>query len=133
MTDFERLNAYLEYTKKSISDFAICGNVNENSLRLYLKGKRKPKIDFAESILNGFPELNANWWLKGKGSMLMGPEVGKDDVVIKRKELDELNKNLKKYFQSAYEAVEAERDALKKINELTEENGRLKEEINRMK
>lgn len=44
--------------------------ISETVLLNIYKGKNKPSFDVIEKILNNYPEINAEWFLTGKGVML---------------------------------------------------------------
>lgn len=41
----------------------------QSTVNNYLIGKRKPSLEFCEKILAAFPDISAEWLLRGEGSM----------------------------------------------------------------
>ena len=56
---------------KSERDFSIKIGVNQKTLNYYMLGKRKLSLEIIEAILNAFPEISAEWLLRGTGSMML--------------------------------------------------------------
>ncbi len=72
-TFFERVNQLLEYEGfKSVNDFALNGlgyNSSEKLNRLKKEGT-KPSYDILEDVANKFEDVNVDWLLTGRGTML---------------------------------------------------------------
>jgi hypothetical protein len=61
---------------KSERDFSIKIGVNQKTLNYYMLGKRKLSLEIVEAILNAFPEISAEWLLRGTGSMILNESSG---------------------------------------------------------
>lgn len=47
----------------------------------YLDGQTKnPRIDFVDAVCTAYPNLNANWWVSGKGTMMLAEELTSVEV-----------------------------------------------------
>jgi transcriptional regulator with XRE-family HTH domain len=66
----ERLELILQHYKLSASRLADLLDVQRSGISHILSGRNKPSFDFLVRLLSHFPELDANWLLNGKGSML---------------------------------------------------------------
>ena len=53
--------------------FSDIVEINEQSLSQICSGKRNAGIDVVQKISEKMPELNANWLLTGRGTMLVAP------------------------------------------------------------
>lgn len=56
---------------KSIRDFALLIGVPERTISTYLKTGRTPSLEAIDAILRTFPEVSAEWLLRGEGSMFI--------------------------------------------------------------
>lgn len=66
----KRLIQFLEYKGIKIATFEKIISVSNNTIRTAINKNTTMTSGVLEKILNSFPELNANWLLTGKGSML---------------------------------------------------------------
>lgn len=72
---------------KSERDFAMKIGVNQVTLNNYTANKRKLSLEIIEAILNAFPEISAEWLLRGTGSMMLNETSDS----IKANDFDEAN------------------------------------------
>ena len=49
--------------------FAAAIGVSKGTLDGYLDGRRKPSLPLAEGILRAYPDISAEWLMRGEGSM----------------------------------------------------------------
>lgn len=73
MTD--RIKTILKSLNLSPSQFADKIDVQRSSVSHILSGRNKPSLDFVTKILHCYPEINPQWLLLGKGSMLANPDL----------------------------------------------------------
>ena len=66
----ERLLKFINSEGLSSAKFAEQINVQPSSISHILSGRNKPSFDFITKVLTGFPDLNAEWLILGKGEML---------------------------------------------------------------
>lgn len=67
----QRLAAFIEYKKMSPTAFARSIGVGQPAISLILTGRRKSvSVEMLEKITNCNAELNAEWLLYGRGTML---------------------------------------------------------------
>lgn len=64
-----RLKQYMEFKGVKRADFAESNDIPYNSLTSILNSKRNMSSEVMEKIFTYFPELNARWFLTGKGPM----------------------------------------------------------------
>lgn len=73
----ERIVKFLKIKKIGQNKFEnICGLSNGYVSNL----KSSPSVSVLQKILNGFPDLNPDWLMKGEGSMFISREEMKEDV-----------------------------------------------------
>lgn len=70
----QRVRQVIEMAGMSVSKFAEKVNIGQTTLNNQLLEKRALSIDVLNKILNAFPELSAEWLLRGKGSMYIVTE-----------------------------------------------------------
>lgn len=71
MKTIERIKMMISEMAKSERDFAMKIGVNQVTLNNYTANKRKLSLEIIEAILNAFPEISAEWLLRGTGSMML--------------------------------------------------------------
>lgn len=132
MTDYQRLIKFIKHKKIDELIFIKMTNLNRDRVKKYLKGGTKPTIDFIKAVFKAYPEINIHWWIIGEGEMLKGEQVPSDSRIMKEKEFQAMQADLKKYLEEAFGAVQRENKLLKKINDLQAENTLLKEKLRQM-
>ena len=101
----------------SENEFAKALSMSQSTLNGYTKESRKPSLALAESILNAFEDVSAEWLLRGEGAMYKTTELPPVDVSSE---------------ESINHSAEIAR-LVKEKNELIDEIESLKEEILRAK
>lgn len=66
----------------SPSQFADEISVQRSSLSHILSGRNKPSLDFVTKLLTSYPEINSDWLLFGKGTMI-SKAVKPEPVMLK--------------------------------------------------
>lgn len=82
----QRLNQTITALKErrrihSASDFARILGVDKGDLSRIVNGKRPISQRFVESVLENFPEVNADWLLNGAGEMLKNSAVADNQSI----------------------------------------------------
>ena len=72
-----RIKHLLEEKNLTASRFADLIEVNASAVSHILNGRSKPGFDVLEKISKAFPELDMNWLISGRGSMLTETEEAK--------------------------------------------------------
>lgn len=65
----QRLKEILTYSGKSTRAFAIQCGINQPTLDKQLKGLRGISIETVISVLSTYPEISAEWLIRGTGDM----------------------------------------------------------------
>lgn len=66
----DRIKALIGLKAKSERDFAIKIGISQATLNNYMLGKRKISLELVEAVLKSFPDVSADWFLRGLGEML---------------------------------------------------------------
>ena len=66
----QRLKAVIAYSGLNDSSFAKKIGVQQMTLWRQINGARKISLETIMAVANAFPEIDANWLLRGIGSML---------------------------------------------------------------
>lgn len=64
-----RIRKIIEAESLTRSDFAKKIEMSKYTLDGYLDGKNKPALALAEGILRAYPDISAEWLMRGEGSM----------------------------------------------------------------
>lgn len=64
-----RIRKIIEAEALTRSDFAKKIEMSKYTLDGYLDGKNKPALALAEGILRAYPDISAEWLMRGEGSM----------------------------------------------------------------
>jgi transcriptional regulator with XRE-family HTH domain len=98
-----RVKAIADHYLISTSRLAEELDVSVANVSHIFSGRNKPGFDFIEKLLDRFPDVNAEWIMRGKGSMLRMDEPPAEQV----KELKEETKkeNVPPAFQTKEETV----------------------------
>ena len=105
----------------SENEFAKALSMSQSTLNGYTKETRKPSLALAESILNAFEDVSAEWLLRGKGSMQITelPHIEMQDGDDKTEELTvELAKMTRKYNEAVLEIEELKAEYNKVLAQL---------------
>lgn len=78
-----RLKNFIKGTTYSETAFAQKCGIAQNTMSYYLSGQRKPSYRAVEKILLSFPNLSAEWLIRGKGEMLLS-QNGNPDIQMER-------------------------------------------------
>ena len=113
----QRVIGLSEVKAESISGFAKAINVAQTTLSEYLNNGKMPSFKVVNGILEAFPDVSAEWLLRGEGSMYKTTELPTVDVTSE---------------ESINHSAEVAR-LVRERNELLEEIEELKEEIIRAK
>lgn len=70
----DRLQQLMQAKGISSSKLGELLNVQPSGISHILSGRNKPSMDFVEKLFTVFPDVNPEWFILGKGSMLQGVE-----------------------------------------------------------
>lgn len=76
----QRLLQIISLKAKSVRDFSIMVGANPQSVDRYTKG-RIPNVEFLQSVLSTFPDISAEWLMRGEGSMYKDAHAGGVSIV----------------------------------------------------
>jgi hypothetical protein len=91
MVTIERLKILIKEFSKSERGFSLKLGINPATLNLYMLGRRKISLEVVESILDIYPNVSAEWLLRGNGAMKLDDETysGDFDESFYKKIIDE--------------------------------------------
>lgn len=77
----QRIKAIKNALGISENELARRLGISQSTLNGYTLGKRKPSYDLAESVLNAFSDVSAEWLMRGEGPMYISdlPSTDHDD------------------------------------------------------
>lgn len=85
----QRIKDIIDFYRLSNAKFAVEIGISVNTLNNYLQGKNKVSLAVVEAILEAFPEVSAEWLIRGKGAMIISdqepqkqPEVQNGDGIV---------------------------------------------------
>lgn len=114
----QRILELVNEKAKSTRDFALLIGIPERTISTYLKIGRTPSLESIDAILRTFPEVSAEWLLRGEGSMIRSDfDSGKA-----LQESDDIEPKFS-HASAMYESLLKDRD--EQIEELKAENNRL--------
>ena len=80
----QRLKDVIAFSGLSLRAFAIKCCISQTTLDKQVKGLRAVSLETISSILYAFPEISAEWFLRGEGEMLKSNNTDKStDKVLK--------------------------------------------------
>ena len=113
----QRIKELVELKAKSKRDFASLIGMEQVTFNNYMIGKRGLSYEVIDAILDAFPEVSAEWLLRGEGEMLKGEDASIDVHTS-------ADSNL---FKELYENAQLE------IRKLNREIGALESEVESLK
>lgn len=116
-TVFQRIKEFLEVKQISLNSLAKTLNMNQSTVLRQVKGEQTLSSTLVENFLEAFPDVSAEWIMRGKGSMytddsyrnapiplaVSTPDVATDPVQAKETE---------SIWKAKYEAIKECYDAL---------------------
>lgn len=129
----ERLKQFIDYKGIPVSGFEKSIGMSNASFSKSLRNKKAIGTDKLENILKIYPEINPTWLLHGKGPMMLSKKTKCYSVTDNKPEqLKDPGAN--KYNHDASQSIiEYLKIKDKRIEDLCEENGSLKKEIELLK
>lgn len=80
-----RIKSLLDYSKINESAFSNIIGIPQRTLNYYINEKRKPSFELVEKILNAYPDVSAEWLLRGEGPMLKSDTPNKEETETLKK------------------------------------------------
>lgn len=88
----DRIKRFIDLQNLTSSSFANEIGVQRSSVSHVLSGRNKPSLDFVTKIKDRFPEVNLEWLISGKGSMISIKENIKTEKEFDSSEINLENK-----------------------------------------
>ena len=104
----QRLTAFLYALDISQTSLAHKIGLPQNSVNNYMRGIRNPSYEFIEALLSSYPDLSAEWLMRGEGSMFIDADECSDGSVVQvlQHKLEELQENYKKKEQQVDDLID---------------------------
>lgn len=110
----DRIKRFIDLQNLTSSSFANEIGVQRSSVSHVLSGRNKPSLDFVTKIKDRFPEVNLEWLISGKGSMISIKENIKTEKEFDSSEINLENKQSFE-FEKTSDLAEKE-DEFKSLN-----------------
>lgn len=94
MNIVERLQELQKFSNLSVRAFAIKCDLKQQTLDKQIKGISEPSANTLISIANAFPDISAEWLLRGEGEMLK-PSTPNSVLGISLDTIESLNRAIK--------------------------------------
>ena len=118
----KRIKSLMQEFSMSENEFAKALSMSQSTLNGYTKESRKPSLALAESVLNAFEDISAEWLLRGEGEMYKTTELPPVDVTSEESiEHSAEIARLVKEKNELIEKIEALKAKCAKLEELTDE------------
>lgn len=93
-TPLKRIKEYIDFKGIRISTFEKSIGISNGSFGGQLKKNKTIGVDKLESIIRCYPDLNAEWVLTGKGTMLKDAESHEQAIESLRKVIEAQEKTI---------------------------------------
>lgn len=118
----KRIKSLMQEFSMSENEFAKALSMSQSTLNGYTKESRKPSLALAESVLNAFEDVSAEWLLRGEGEMYKTTELPPVDVSSEESiEHSAEIARLVREKNELIEKIEALTSKCAKLQELTDE------------
>ena len=117
----ERVNAVIRKKNYNANTLGTLLNMSQQTTWNYLTGKTKMPFEFVEKILLAFPDVSAEWLVRGTGSMYLSQQAQQACAVVESESVGVL----RELVGSQRETISLQRE---KIAALEEENASLKKQ-----
>lgn len=104
-----RLKKVLSFSNLSVRGFAIKCGISQKTLDNQIKGLRGISLDTIMSVLGVFPEVSAEWMMRGTGDMLIMEEDNSAELLRTNKLVDAI--------ATLQEAINAKSETINALNE----------------
>lgn len=81
----EKIQLLMKIHQMSAADLAEKLGTERSGISHFLSGRNKPSLAFVQKLLEKFPELNPDWLLLNKGSMLRSDD---NQIVAEKQNID---------------------------------------------
>jgi hypothetical protein len=98
-----RIKQYIDFKQINIARFEAEIGMSNNSFRKSLLNKGTIGADKLENILNKFPDINAEWLLTGKGTMLKSATIAHESETTRLRSRNDL---LEKQINTLIETID---------------------------
>jgi transcriptional regulator with XRE-family HTH domain len=95
----DRLNQLFNTQNLKQKQFADILQIGQSTLNYYLNGLSEPNFKNIMLLLAAFPNLNANWLLKGEGEMFLNDDLSKNRMFDSLNQSNEFSESSPPQYQ----------------------------------
>ena len=77
----ERLRGVRASKAKSVNNFAILIGMSQTTVNGIMLGSRGVSVDIIVAVLTAFPDISAEWLMRGEGEMLRSEEAAQNALI----------------------------------------------------
>lgn len=77
----ERLRGVRASKAKSVNNFAKLIGMSQTTVNGIMLGSRGVSVDIIVAVLTAFPDISAEWLMRGEGEMLRSEEVAQNTLI----------------------------------------------------
>lgn len=114
MDTLQRLKEILSYSGLSVRAFSIKCGINQPTLDKQLKSLRGLSLETVLCVLDAFPEISADWFMRGTGDMIIDKNPNSAEVERINKLVDTIA-TLQDTINSKNEAIAALTERVKQL------------------
>lgn len=115
MDALQRLKDVLVYSSLSVRAFAIKCGISQPTLDKQIKGLRSISIETLMSVLYAFPEISAEWLMRGSGDMIRKSQQNSAELERINKLVDTIA-TLQDTINLKNETIASLNDRIKQLN-----------------
>jgi len=119
VTVAQRIKSYIDDRLISLNSLAKTLNMNQSTVLRQVKGEQTLSANLVESFLNAFPDVSAEWVMRGEGEMylsksysLVSPSRMKDEPMLATDPVQVASESV---WKAKYEELEKRYDQLLSI------------------
>lgn len=105
----DRIVKFMEVEKLSPAQFADAIGVQRSNISHILSERNKPGLDFIDKMLTTYPQLSAEWLIKGEGTMYKEPQ---EQSLFSNEQLSKLSEQAKDVNKVNYSAENIEQKVI---------------------
>lgn len=114
MDILSRVKEIVAFSGLSVRAFAIKCGIAQKTLDNQLKGLRGISLETIAGVINGFPNVSAEWLLRGEGKMLLEPADNSAELARLNKLIDTIA-TLQETINAKSETIAAQAERIKQL------------------
>ncbi len=94
----QRIAILIKELKMNNNSFAKSINKSSSTINYIVEGKTKPGYELLEGIVTTYPQVNAEWLMKGEGELMISAQTDQPDTYL-QEHLEKLETNFTKLLE----------------------------------